>query len=147
MRDRDPAGDSPAWAALLPAGVAWLPARHWRPRRAAAPRLRQAMASVPEGVTLAAAAAPWTLGQARGTGGGAVVAYIAVPSRRHPVLVSSGDPAALRYVAESVLSVPPGAGPVPSMVLTAGLRLLRWRPAWMLVAALRAGGVVLVGHR
>ena len=147
MRHRDPAGDSPAWAAFLPAGVAWLPAHHWRPPRAAARRLRQALAGVPEGVTLAAAAPPWTLGRAREAGGGAVTAYIAIPSRRHPVLVSSGDPAALRYVAASVLSVPPGAGPVPSMVLTAGLSLLRRRPAWILLAALRAGGVVLVGHR
>jgi hypothetical protein len=33
------------------------------------------------------------------------------------------------------------------MVLTAGLRLLRLRPVWMLAAALRAAGVVLVGRR
>jgi hypothetical protein len=147
MRDRDPAGYSAAWAAFLPAGAAWLPGNHGRPRRAAARRLGPALAGLPEEARLAAAASPWALRQARELGGATVMAYIAIPSRRHPVLVCSGDPAALRYVAESVLSVPPGAGPVPSMVLTAGLRLLRLRPVWMLVAALRAGGVVLVGHR
>jgi hypothetical protein len=147
MRDTYPAGDSAAWAAFLPAGAVWLPGPHGRPLRPAARRLRRALAGRPAEARLAAAAPPWALGHAREAGGTAVMAYIAIPSRRHPVLVCSGDPAALRYVAESVLSVPPGAGPVASMGLTAGLRLLRVRPVWMLVAALRAGGVVLVGHR
>ena len=48
---------------------------------------------------------------------------------------------------DCTLSVPPGTGPLPGMVLTAGLRLLRFRWVWMLAAAARAAGVVLVGRR
>jgi len=63
MRDRDPAGDSAAWAAFLPAGAAWLPGNHGRPRRAAARRLRRALAGLPKEARLAAAASPWALRQ------------------------------------------------------------------------------------
>jgi hypothetical protein len=141
----DPAGDSPAWAAFLPADIVWLPGQH---RWAAARRLRRAVASHPEGTSVAVAASPWAVLRAREAGGRpAVLGYVAIPSRRDPLVVASQDGAALRYVATSVLSVPPGAGPLASMVLTAGLRLLRLRPVWMLAAALRAGGVVLVGRR
>jgi hypothetical protein len=72
-------------------------------------------------------------------------AYVAVPFER-PTVVASTDRAVLRYVTDSVLSVPPGAGRVPSMLFTAGLRLLRRPNMWTLVAAIRAGGVVLVGR-
>jgi hypothetical protein len=105
------------------------------------------VAGQPAGSSLAAAASAWAL--ARGTGPAGPTdlrAYVAIPSRQRPMLVASRDPAILRYVADSVLSVPPGTGPVLSLVVTAGLRLLRLRPAWMLAAALRAGGVVLVGR-
>jgi hypothetical protein len=141
---RDIAGDSAAWAALLPVGTVWLPGH----RRSAARRLRSAMADLPAASALAVAASPRAFGRAVQTARpGAVTAYIAIPSRQRPVLVASSDPAVLRYVASSVLSVPPGTGPLPGMVLTAGLRLLRFRWVWMLAAAARAAGVVLVGRR
>ena len=52
----------------------------------------------------------------------------------------------LRYLAEAVLSVPPGVGQGRSMVLTAGLRILRYPGSWLLAVLLRAGGAVLVGR-
>ena len=73
-------------------------------------------------------------------------AYIAVPSRRRPLVVASWDRAVLRYLADSVLSVPPGAGPVLSVVLTAGLRLLRYPGVWLLAVVLRAGRASPVGR-
>jgi hypothetical protein len=60
--------------------------------------------------------------------------------------VASWDRAVLRYLADSVLSVPPGAGPLVSAVLTAGLRMFRYPGSWRLAVALRAGGAVLVGR-
>ena len=69
-----------------------------------------------------------------------------MPSRQRPLIVASWDPAVLRYVADTVLSVPPGSGPVVSAVVTAGLRMLRYRGSWVLAIALRAGGAVLVGR-
>lgn len=51
--------------------------------------------------------------------------YLVVPSRRRPLIVASRDPAVLRYLAASVLSVPPGTGQVLSAVLTIGLRAFR----------------------
>jgi hypothetical protein len=42
--------------------------------------------------------------------------------------------------------VPPGAGQGRSMVLTAGLRMLRYPGSWRLAVLLRAGGAVLVGR-
>jgi len=69
-----------------------------------------------------------------------------VPSRQRPLVVASWDPAVLRYVAGTVLSVPPGGGQVRSAVLTGGLRLLRFRAPWLLAAVLRAGGAVIVGR-
>ena len=71
--------------------------------------------------------------------------YVAVP-RRRPLIVASWDRAVLQYLADSVLSVPPGGGRIRSMALTAGLRLLRYRGSWLLAVALRAGGVVQVGR-
>lgn len=51
--------------------------------------------------------------------------YVAVPSRRHPLIIASRDPAVLRYLAASVLSVPPGTGPVLSLLLTLALSAFR----------------------
>ncbi|MGH3283764.1 MAG: hypothetical protein ACRDPD_03605, partial [Streptosporangiaceae bacterium] len=68
--------------------------------------------------------APWTALVPAGR-------YVAVP-RRRPLIVASWDRAVLRYLADSVLSVPPGAGQVVSMVLTAGLRMLRYPGSWLL---------------
>ena len=138
----DAAGESAAWAALLPDGTGWLPGH----QRMASRRLRRALAGLPPGPGLAIAASPWAFRRRGKAAAGALRAYIAVPSRQSPVLVASRDPAVLRYVAASVLSVPPGAGPLPSIVLTAGLRLLRLPAMWILAAILRAGRGVLVGR-
>ena len=120
--------DDAAWAALLPGGTVWLS----RP-----PRRTGTAAG------FAAAAAPWSLRLRPRPG---VRAYVAVPSRQRPLVVASWDPAVLRYIADTVLSVPPGAGQVLSAVLTVGLRMLRYRAPWLLAMALRAGGAVLVGR-
>ena len=132
MTGADMAGTTPAddaaWAALLPGGTVWL-ARP--PRRTAA------------AVSFAAAAAPWSL---RSRPEGHVRAYIAVPSRQRPLIVASWDRAVLRYLADTVLSVPPGTGQLVSMVLTVGLRMLRYPASWRLAAVFRAGGAVLVGR-
>lgn len=120
--------DDAAWAALLPGGTIWLS----RP-----PRRTGTAAG------FAAAAAPWSLRLRPGRG---VRAYVAVPSRQRPLVVASWDPAVLRYLADTVLSVPPGSGQVVSAVLTAGLRMLRYRGSWLLAMALHAGGAVLVGR-
>jgi hypothetical protein len=123
--------DDPAWAALLPGGTVWLP----RP-----PRRAGAQAAV---AGFAAAAAPWSL---RSRPERRLRVYIAVPSRQHPLIVASWDRAVLRYLADAVLSVPPGAGQGLSMVLTVGLRMLRYPGSWLLAVVLRAGGAVLVGR-
>ena len=128
MTAASPADDA-AWAALLPGGTVWLS----RPPRRAGPQIGAA--------GFAAAAAPWSLRSRPGRR-----AYIAVPSRQRPLIVASWDRAVLRYLADSVLSVPPGTGPVLSMVLTAGLRMFRYPASWLLAVMLRAGGAVLVGR-
>ena len=120
--------DDAAWAALLPGGTIWLS----RP-----PRRTGTAAG------FAAAAGPWSLRLRPRRG---VRAYVAVPSRQRPLVVASWDPAVLRYLADTVLSVPPGSGQVVSAVLTAGLRMLRYRGSWLLAMALHAGGAVLVGR-
>ena len=100
-------------------------------------------ALLPAGTVWMPRAAPWALRSRPGTG---VRAYIAVPSRRRPLIVASWDRDVLRYLADSVLSVPPGAGPAVSMVVTAGLRMFRYPASWLLAAVFRMGGVVLVGR-
>ncbi len=124
--------DDPAWAALLPTGTVWLD----RPRDRAV-----GVPGVPAG--FAVATGPWSLRARPGRG---PRTYIAVPSRRRPLIVASWDPVVLRYLAEEVLSVPPGTGQTLSLVFTVGLRLLRYRGPWLLAAAVRAGGAVLVGR-
>jgi hypothetical protein len=120
--------DDAAWAALLPDGTVWLS----RPAR----RTRIAAGS-------AAAAAPWAL---RSRPGSAVRAYVAVPSRQRPLIVASWDRVVLRYLADTVLSVPPGTGRVLSAVLSIGLRMLRFPGTWRIAVVFRAGGAVLVGR-
>jgi hypothetical protein len=120
--------DDAAWAALLPGETVWLSRPPRRTGNAAG---------------FAAAAAPWSLRRRSRRG---IKAYVAVPSRQRPLIVASWDPAVLRYVADTVLSVPPGVGQTVSAVLTIGLRLLRYRAPWLLAMALHAGGAVLVGR-
>jgi hypothetical protein len=127
MTATGPADDA-AWAALLPGGTVWLSRP---PRRAGA------------AAGFAWAVTPWSLRRRPRQG---ARAYVAVPSRQRPLIVASWDRAVLRYVADTVLSVPPGAGQVLSAVLTIGLRTLRYRGPWLLAVALRAGGAVLVGR-
>jgi hypothetical protein len=129
MRAGHPADDA-AWAALLPHGTVWLS----RPPRRGGPA-----------AGFAAASAPWSL-RARPRHPRGTRAYIAVPSRRRPIIVASWDPKVLRYLADTVLSVPPGTGPLLSLVLTTGLRMFRYRGSWILAAAFRVGGAVLVGR-
>ena len=99
-------------------------------------------ALLPAGTVSTSRTAPWALRSRPGSG---VRAYIGVP-RRRPLIVASWDRAVLHYLADSVLSVPPGGGRIRSLALTAGLRMLRYRGSWLLAVALRAGGVVLVGR-
>lgn len=127
MTAAGPADDA-AWAALLPGETVWLTRP---PRRAGA------------GASFAAPATPWSLRVRPGRG---IKAYVAVPSRQRPLIVASWDPAVLRYLADNVLSVPPGSGPVLSAVVTAGLRMLRYRGWWLLAVTLRAGGAVVAGR-
>jgi len=119
--------DDAAWAALLPGGTVWLS----RPPHGAG-----------AAVGFATAAAPWSL---RSRPERRIRAYIAVPSRERPLIVASWDRAVLRYLADTVLSVPPGVGQAISMVLTVGLRMFRYPGSWLLAAVLRVGGAVLVG--
>jgi hypothetical protein len=140
----DSAADSAAWTALLPSAASWLPGDG----RQSARTIGRAIADLESGRSLAIAASPWSFGRAaRRAQPDAVRRYVAFPSRQQPVLVASRDPAVLRYVAASVLSVPPGAGQLPSIIATAGLRLLRYPVVWNVVAMARAAGLVVVGLR
>jgi hypothetical protein len=140
----DTAADSAAWTALLPSAVSWLPGSG----RQSARRIGPAMADLAPGRCLAIAASPWSLpGTARGIEPGTARSYVAFPSRQRPVLIASRDAAVLRYIADSVLSVPPGAGLFASIALTAGLRLLRFPIVWNVAAMMRAAGLVVVGLR
>jgi hypothetical protein len=118
-----------AWAALLPDGTVWLSRPPGR-------------ADITAG--FAAAAAPWSLRSAGPRD--RIRAYVAMPSRRRPLIVASWDRAVLRYLAATVLSVPPGTGQLLSALLTAGLRIFRYRWSWRLALMLRVGGAVLIGR-
>jgi hypothetical protein len=133
--------DDAAWVALLPAGTVWLS----RPPRRAGTADDTAVGLAADGtaVGFAATASLWSL---RSRSDQRLRAYIAVPSRQRPLIVASWDRAVLRYLADTVLSVPPGTGPVLSLVLTVGLRLFRHPGSWLLAVALRVGGAVLVGR-
>jgi hypothetical protein len=123
---------------MLPDGTVWLTGRRSRPRESA---------GVPpdSGRTVAAGAAPWALCRwSTESGEAGTMTFIAVPSRHQPLLVASRDSAVLRYLTDSLLSVPPGAKALPSFVLTVGLPLLRYRTAWILAALARAACVVVV---
>jgi hypothetical protein len=120
-------GDSPAWSALLSDNTIQLRGRG----HGGARRFR------------------WTyrgVGQAEETvEAHGVHSYVTYP-RSRPIVIASNDSAVLRYVADSVLSVPPGAGRIPSMFFTSGLRLLRLPITWSCAAVVRATGMVAVGR-
>jgi hypothetical protein len=136
---------SAAWSALLPDDTIWLSGRG----HAGARGIRRAMDAIPPGERRTIAVGPLSMRRNAGPrpmGGSHVLqSYVAVPFER-PTVVASTDGAVLRYVADSVLSVPSGVGRIPSMLFTAGLRLLRRPTMWTLGAVVRAGGVVLVGR-
>ena len=135
-------GVNGAWAALLPQGTVW---RSGWPHRAGRPTHGRRRAA-PARATVAVPAPPWALRDRwRHTRRSSTQVYVAVPSRQDPLVVSSGDPEVLRYLADAVLSVPPGMGSAASFLLTLGLRLLRYRTTWIVAAALHAGDVVAVG--
>ena len=142
---RNVLGDSPAWSVLLPDDTIRLSGRG----HGGARHFRRTVVSVPPGRTWTIAGAAWTLGrnlQLEDTSNAQVVhTYVTYP-RDMPVVIASKDAALLRYVADSVLSVPPGAGRIPSMVFTSGLRLLRLPIMWTCAAVVRAAGTVLVGR-
>lgn len=138
-------GDSPAWSALLPDDTIWLLGRGQHGSR----RLRHAVASVPPGGNWAIGGPPWAYRRNPladdGSEAHVVQSYVVYPHET-PILVAGNDAAVLRYVADSVLSVPPGAGRIPSMIFTSGLRLLRLPIMWSFAAIVRATGVVFVGR-
>ena len=142
---RNALGDSPAWSALLPDDTVRLSGRG----HGGARRFRRGVVSVPEGRTWTMVGTPWTHGRnAHGdtTSNAHVVhSYVTYP-REMPVVIASKDAAVLRYVANSVLSVPPGAGRLPSVVFTSGLRILRRPILWSFASVVRAAGTVLVGR-
>lgn len=109
-----------AWAALLPEGTA----RHFDARGSA----RSTAVPVP----------PWASRRAGGR------LYVAVPSRSRPAVIARLDPGVLRYLADAVLSVPPGASGPVSVAVTVGRRLLRHAVVWRAAAVVRAGRLVLV---
>jgi hypothetical protein len=144
MTDAPPASTaSPAWQAVLPPDTRWLSGPD-----AGARRLGRDQGSACPQQPWAARMRPWALPRSGDRGDPAGVrSYIAVPSQQAPILIASRDREVLRYVAGSVLSVPPGTGSAASMVLTAGLRLLRFRLAWNLLAFARLARLVAVGSR
>jgi hypothetical protein len=131
-----PEGDAAAWGALILAGSAWqviLPgditwttSSWWRWRRSRL--LRQRLSGLHSGAPVGVMRRGWLAGSAsqlRKAGLQNVRGYVALPSRRRPVLVADREPALLRYLSESLLTIPPGAGPVTSLLGSLGLWLLR----------------------
>ena len=130
-----------AWQVVLPPDTVWLSGPDTGARRMG----RDQGGACPQ-QPLAARMRPWALPRSGDRGDPAGVrSYIAVPSLQAPILIASRDREVLRYVAGSVLSVPPGTGDAASMVLTAGLRLLRFRLAWNLLAFARLARLVALG--
>jgi hypothetical protein len=138
-------GDSAAWSALLPDDTVWMPDRGHQGAR----RFRRAVAPVPRAGNWAIAGAPWACRRNRhrdqSSEADVVHSYVVYPLEA-PILIAGKDAAVLRYVADSVLSVPPGAGRILSMVFTSGLRLLRLPIMWSFAAVVRATGMVFVGR-
>jgi hypothetical protein len=130
------------WAVLFPTVSLWLNAR-WSLR---ARQLERRLAASARRGDLAIVMPPWATirGATQITDLASVRHYIALPSRRHPMIVASSHPEVLRYVSDNVLSIPPGTGPLAGRVLAAGLGLLRHQAAWDLMAAASGGGVVLI---
>jgi hypothetical protein len=142
---RSAPSDSPAWSALLPDDSIWL----FDPRHQGARRFRRAVASVPPGRTWTIARPPFASRRSpyreQGSQAHDVHTYVAYPYEK-PMLIATKDAAVLRYVADSVLSVPPGAGRIPSIMFTTGMRLLRMPLTWSIAAVVRATDMVVVGR-
>jgi hypothetical protein len=134
------ASEAAAWQALLPADSAWL-----RPRsRLDGHGLRQQLSELPDGSVAVALGRGGPLGPAhllRRAGCRCVHSYVALPTWRQPVIVADRDPDLLRYVSYSLLTVPPGVGPLASLVCTVGLRLVRLRGLWTAACSILPGRV------
>jgi hypothetical protein len=137
-------GESPVWSVLLPDDAIRLP-----DRRLGVARRFSVVTPVPQDRYWTMTTSPWTGAsrEERVTCSDAQVvhSYVTYP-RDAPVLVASKDEAVLRYVTTCVLSVPPGAGRIASMIFMSGLRLLRFPMMWICAAVVRAAGVVLIGE-
>jgi hypothetical protein len=135
-------GDAGAWQALLPGDIAWLGPR--RPRRGKA--LRHQPPNLPSGAVAGVARRGWLVGSVRHlrkAGMADIHTYLVLPSCRRPVIVADRDPALIHYISETLLTVPPGAGPVASLLGTIGLWLLRLPGSGALAGALLPGGVII----
>jgi hypothetical protein len=114
--------DAAAWQALLPADGTWLRSRS----RFTVRGLRRQLPGLPSGTAAAGRGGPLDAARpVRSADGHHLRSYVALPSWRQPVIVAERDPVLLRYVSDSLLTVPPGVGPVASFALSVGLRLLR----------------------
>jgi hypothetical protein len=134
--------DAAAWQALVATDITWL-GRH--SRRRGQPRRHELM-GLPSGTVVGTARRGWLVGSARRMrkmGLRDVHAYVALPSCRRPVIVADRDPAVLRYISESLLTVPPGGGPVTALAGTIGLRLLRLPGGGAVARALLPGGAAI----
>jgi hypothetical protein len=135
-------GDAAAWQALMPTDITWLGPRRLRRGEP----IRHQLSGLPSGAPAGVARRGWLVGSTRRlrkTGVVDVHTYLALPSCRRPVIVADRDPALLRYVGEALLSVPPGAGPLMTLVGTIGLRLLGLPGGWVLARAVLPGGAAI----
>jgi hypothetical protein len=125
------AATADTWAILLPPDTTWVGRGQPELEDLEAKPLRRAVVT-----------SPWAL-RRRGKGR----TYIAFPSREQPLLVTSHDPAVLRYLTDAVLSAPPGVGGLSGLVMTLGRRFLRRRSVWLLAALCGTARVVSVETR
>lgn len=131
-RGRAPSAGDPQWATLLPVDPRWVVVRRLRP----GPSLYTGVTTAPSGTVLGVAWPRWRLAGRRWRGEVRPGArqLLAIPSAVAPLILMSPDREAWEYVRSSVLTVPPGAGPVKSLLFTAALTLLRLPGTWPITA-------------
>lgn len=135
-------GESPVWSVLLPDDAIRLPGRGIGVAR----RFNVVTSAPPDRAMNMTGAANARRDELVTDSGAQVVhSYVTYP-RDAPVLVASRDADVLRYVTSCVLSVPPGAGRMSSMIFTLGMHLLRLPIMWTCAAVVRAAGVVVIGE-
>ena len=133
------AATASTWAILLPPDTTWV--------EGGRPQATPVGCGRSEHAPRAVVASPWALRRRPGDEEAGRRTYIAFPSCEQPLLVTSHDPAVLRYLSESVLSTPPGVEGLSGLAATVGRRLLRRRSAWLLAALLGTVRVVSVETR